>query len=98
MRVLRRLLLRGKEITAEDLNELEDVYISEMLPSKLGWNKAFVCDEVIRGYAGELQDFLESVYYGREALSGFDIAYEIVQVIYAAYLSASEGRRVNINS
>ena len=81
-----------------DEDGLEDVYISEMLPSKLGWNKAFVCDEIIRGYAGELQDFLESVYYGREALSGFDIAYETVQVIYAAYLSASEGRRVNIKS
>ncbi len=80
-----------------DEDGLEDVYISEMLPSKLGWNKAFVCDEIIRGYAGELRDFLEAVYYGREALSGFDIAYETVRVIYAAYLSAYEGRRVNIN-
>ncbi len=61
-------------------------------------NKAFVCDEVIRGYAGELQDFLDSVANDREPLSGFDIAYETVQVIYAAYLSASEGRRVNIKS
>ena len=76
---------------------LEDVYISEMLPSKLGWNKAFVCDEVIRGYSGELRDFLEAVAYDRKAESGFDIAYETVQVIYAAYLSASEGRRVNVN-
>ena len=80
-----------------DEDGLEDVYISEMLPSKLGWNKAFVSDEIIRGYAGELRDFLEAVAYDREALSGFDIAYETVQVIYAAYMSAYEGRRVNIN-
>ena len=68
-----------------------------MLPSKLGWNKAFVSDEIIRGYANELKDFLEAAAYDREAVSGFDVAYETVQVIYAAYLSASEGRRVNIN-
>lgn len=80
-----------------DENGLEDVYISEMLPSKLGWNKAFVTDEIIRGYSWELRDFLEAVAYGREALSGFDVAYETVQVIYAAYMSAYEGRRVTLN-
>ena len=79
-----------------DEEGLDDVYISEMLPSKLGWNKAFISDEVIRGYSDELRDFLECVAYDREPLSGFDIAYETVQVIYAAYLSAHEGRRVNI--
>ena len=80
-----------------DEEGLDDVYISEMLPSKLGWNKAFISDEVIRGYSDELKDFLECVAYDREPLSGFDIAYETVQVIYAAYLSAHEGRRVNID-
>ena len=80
-----------------DEDGLDDVYISEMLPSKLGWNKAFVSDEIIRGYANELKDFLEAAAYDREAVSGFDVAYETVQVIYAAYMSAYEGRRVNIN-
>lgn len=80
-----------------DEDGLEDVYISEMLPSKLGWNKAFVSDEIIRGYTGELRDFLEVAAYDRDSLSGFDIAYETVQVIYAAYMSAHEGRRVSIN-
>ena len=79
-----------------DEEGLDDVYISEMLPSKLGWNKAFVSDEIIRGYSDELKDFLECVAYDREPLSGFDIAYETVQVIYAAYLSAYEGRRVDL--
>lgn len=79
-----------------DEEGLENVYISEMLPAKTGWNKAFVCDEVIRGYAGELKDFLETVAYDKQPESGFDIAYETMQVIYAAYLSASEGRRVNL--
>lgn len=79
-----------------DEDGLENVYISEMLPSKLGWNKAFVSDEIIRGYSDELRDFLECAAYDKEPLSGFDIAYETVQVIYAAYMSAYEGRRVEI--
>ena len=79
-----------------DEDGLEDVYISEMLPSKLGWNKAFVNDEVIRGYSGELRDFLECVALDREPISGFDVAYETAQVIYAAYLSAYEGRHVKL--
>ena len=54
-----------------DEDGLEDVNISEMLPRKLGWNKAFVSDEMIRGYTGELQDFVEAVaaksfYFGSE--------------------------------
>ena len=44
-----------------------------MLPSKLGWNTAFVSDEVIRGYMGELQDFVEAVAYDREPASGSDL-------------------------
>ena len=80
-----------------DEEGLADVYISEMLPSKLGWNKAFISDEVIRGYSDELRDFLECAAFDKEPLSGFDIAYETVQVIYAAYLSAYEGRRVILN-
>ena len=79
-----------------DEDGLDKVYISEMLPKKLGWNKAFVNDEIIRGYAGELLDFLMTIAYDKEPVSGFDIAYDTVKVIYAAYLSAQEGRRINI--
>ena len=93
-------------MTTKNLNEYEhrhiaarpeDVYISEMLPSKLGWNKAFVSDEVIRGYAGELKDFLETIALDKTPVSDFDIAYKTIQVIYAAYLSSEEGRRVNLD-
>lgn len=79
-----------------DEEGLEDVYLAEMLPSKLGWNKSFVSDEVIRGYMGELQDFMEAVAYDREPASGFDIAFDTTKIMYAAYLSAEEGRRVDL--
>ena len=73
----------------------EAVVLGEMLPSKLGWNGAFVSDEVIRGYMGELQDFMEAVAYDREPASGFDLAYETAKIMYAAYQSAEEGRRID---
>ena len=78
-----------------DEEGMEDVYLSEMLPAKLGWNKAFVSDEVIRGYTGELQDFMETIAYDKTPVSGFDLAYETAKVMYAAYQSAEEGRRID---
>jgi predicted dehydrogenase len=73
---------------------LENVNISEMLPSKLGWNKVFVADEILRGYTDELKDFVECVAYNRKPLSDFDLAYECMKVIYAAYWSAEEGKKI----
>ena len=78
-----------------DEDGLEDIVLGEMLPSKLGWNGAFVSDEVIRGYMGELQDFMEAVAYDREPASGFALAYETAKIMYAAYQSAEEGRRID---
>lgn len=77
-----------------DEERLEDVYISEMLPSKIGWNHPFLEDEIIRGYTDEMKDFIESVYYDREPKSGFDLAYDTLKIIYAAYKSAEIGKAV----
>lgn len=79
-----------------DEDNLDDVYISEMLPSKTGWNNPFLEDEIIRGYTDEMRDFIESVYYGREPKCGFDIAYNSTKVIYAAYKSAELGVAVEL--
>ncbi len=77
-----------------DEDGLDGVYISEMLPSKTGWNRPFIADDIMRGYAGEMQDFMESVYFDREPKSGFRLACETANIIYAAYLSAELGRRI----
>lgn len=71
-----------------DEDRLDDVYISEMLPQKTGWNCPFLEDEIIRGYTDEMRDFIESIYYHRMPKSGFNLAYDTVKVIYAAYKSA----------
>ena len=79
-----------------DEEGLENVGFSEMLPAKTGWNKVFICDEIIRGYRGELQDFVEAVAFDREPASSFELAALTTRIIYAAYLSAETGRRVEL--
>lgn len=81
-----------------DEDNLEDVYLSEMLPSKIGWNKPFIIDDVVRGYMGEIQDFMESVAYDREPISGFQLAYDTAQITYAAYMSAELGKRIDLSN
>ena len=78
-----------------DEDGIEEMQISEMLPSKLGWQKPFIVPEIIRGYTGELQDFMECLAYGRQPLSDLQLASDTMKVAYAAYLSAEEGRRVD---
>ena len=74
-----------------DEERLDDVYISEMLPSKTGWNHPFLEDEIIRGYMDEMRDFMEAIYFDHEPKSSFSLAYDTVKIIYAAYKSAELG-------
>lgn len=80
-----------------DETGLGQIQLSEMLPAKLGWNKAFVSDEVIRGYMDELRDFMEAVALGRQPLSTLDLAIQVTKVLYAAYCSAEEERRIYLD-
>lgn len=77
-----------------DEDGLNNVYLSEMLPSKTGWNHPFLEDEIIRGYTDEMRDFMESIYFDREPKSGFDLAYDTTKLIYAAYKSSELGKAV----
>ena len=79
-----------------DEDNLEDVYISEMLPSKIGWNNPFLEDEILRGYVDEMRDFVESAYFDRESKSNFQLAYDSARIIYAAYMSAEIGKAVSL--
>lgn len=81
-----------------DEDNLDNVYISEMLPSKIGWNNPFLEDEILRGYTDEMRDFVESVYYDREPQSGFALAYDTIKIIYAAYMSAELGNKVELSA
>jgi predicted dehydrogenase len=79
-----------------DEAKLKDVYITEKVDRKTGWQ--FVClqEEWTRGYLQEIQDFMECVATGRAPLAGVDLAYEAIRIHYAAYRAAEEGRRVSL--
>ena len=80
-----------------DEDGMDGVCLSEMLPAKTGWNRPFIADEIMRGYTGEMQDFMESIYFNREPKSGFKLAYDTIKIIYAAYMSAEMGKRVRLD-
>jgi len=72
---------------------LEDVHLTEKAQTKLGWQNIFLNESITRGYAGELQDFMEAVAFNRAPLSGFKLAYDTTKVVYGAYASAEKGQR-----
>ena len=53
------------------------------------FNKQFFADEVLRGYCNEITDFMESVINDREPESSFELASQVIKVIYASYYSNS---------
>lgn len=81
--------------TADDKG-LDNVEWGELVKNKTGWNNVYVSDPIIRGYMGEMQEFLSAIAEDREAETGFDIAYEIIRVVYASFRSAEEGRRIDL--
>jgi len=84
------------ELYLPDDDGLENFSLSEMLPVKTGWNRAFAADDIIRGYVGEIQDFCEAVACDREAKSNFKLAYDSALAMYAAYYSAEADRRITV--
>jgi predicted dehydrogenase len=73
-----------------------DEYITEKVETKGGWQFPSPDEDWMRGYPQEMADFVDAVREEREPLSGALLARETVEVIYAAYVSAEEGRRVDL--
>jgi len=84
------------EIYAPDAHIFGDEYIAERLETKAGWNFPSPDDNWMRGYAQEMEDFIDAVRLNRDPASGIELAMDTVEVIYAAYTAAEEGRRVTI--
>jgi len=73
-----------------------DEYLAEKISTRDGWNFASPDEHWASGYHQEMQDFIEAIAHQREPLSGWLLARDVVAVIYAAYVSAEEGRRVEV--
>lgn len=79
-----------------DAASLEDVYVTEKIDNKGGWQFVLLDELMARGYIGEMQDFIDCVVHGGIPQSDFDLAYTSMQAIYAAYESAATDRRVRL--
>ena len=79
-----------------DEEKLAHVYITEKVDRKTGWQYVCLEEEWTRGYLQEIQDFMECVAFGRQPLSGLEVAVETLKVHCAGYWSAEEGRRIRL--
>jgi predicted dehydrogenase len=71
-------------------------YITEKVETKAGWQFPSPDEDWTRGYPQEIEDFISSILEDRNPISGIDLACEVVEVIYAAYLSAETGKRIEL--
>jgi predicted dehydrogenase len=84
------------ETYAPDPAVFGEEYFTERLETRAGWQRPS-CDEAwFRGFAQEIEDFVTTIRTGGSPQSGIELAVACVDVIYAAYLSAEQGRRVSL--
>lgn len=81
---------------APDPSIFEPEYLMEKLETKAGWSSPAPDEDWTQGHRHTLQDFVESVAESRPPLSDGSLGRDVVEVVYAGYLSAAEGRRVEL--
>jgi predicted dehydrogenase len=84
------------EAFAPDASIFENEYIAEKLETKAGWSYPSIDEEWMLGYPLEARDFIESVMFDREPVATGRLGRDVVEVLYAAYASADEGRRIDL--
>jgi len=73
-----------------------DEYIHEKIETVAGWTNPSPEEAWVQGYAQEIADFVGAIAEDRPPLSGAFVAKDVTVVLYAAYVSAAEGRRVQV--
>ena len=81
---------------APDPGIFGDEYISEKIETKGGYTFPSPEEDWNLGYPQEMADFITCIAEGREAASGFLLARDTTIVLYAGYVAAEEGRRVDL--
>ncbi|TET62146.1 Gfo/Idh/MocA family oxidoreductase [Candidatus Aerophobetes bacterium] len=84
------------EVFAPDERGFQDEYITEKTETKAGWSFPSPDEDWARGYPQEMEDFIESVVLNRDPISDADLARQVIEVIYASYLSAEERSEVEL--
>ena len=84
------------QVYAADASVFPGEPLQEKLTTNAGWSYPPTDMEYMLGYAPEIQDFVSAVAHDRPPLSDAALGRAVVQAIYAAYLAAEEGRRVEL--
>lgn len=84
------------EVYAPEPHIFRDEYIAEKLETKAGWNFPSPDEDWVRGYPQEMEDFVDAVLFDKEPVSGIELARDVIEAIYAAYLSAEKGKRIDL--
>jgi predicted dehydrogenase len=83
-------------VYSPEKNVFGSEYITEKVETTAGWQFPSPDEDWMRGYPQEMEDFVDAILEDRDPISGAALAYETVEVIYAAYLSAETGKRVEL--
>jgi predicted dehydrogenase len=84
------------EAFAPDASVFGDEYLMEKLETSAGWSPPAPDEDWAQGHRQMLQDFVGSVADGRPPLATGELGRDVIRLVYAAYLSAAEGRRVEL--
>lgn len=79
-----------------DPTPVKDVYFNEKQETKAGLSFPNPHEEWLLGYPHEIQDFMEAIAFDRQPLTGLDLAKQVVEVLYAGYVSLEEGHKVQL--
>ncbi|MFQ5738629.1 MAG: Gfo/Idh/MocA family protein [Acidobacteriota bacterium] len=79
---------------APDSSVFAGQYLMEKLETKSGWSTPIPDEDWSAGHLSMCRDFISAVAEDRPARSQGRLGAQVVRVVYAAYCSASEGRRV----
>lgn len=73
-----------------------DEYLVEKTETKEGWSFPAPDEDAVTGYPEELRDFIGAIANGRAPKSDLLLASDTLILVYAAYLSAEQGRAVDL--
>ncbi|MBC8329885.1 MAG: Gfo/Idh/MocA family oxidoreductase [Planctomycetes bacterium] len=83
---------------APDEAAFDGVYLQEKLGTRAGWSTPMPDEDWSSGHLAMCEAFVGDVAGGRAPLADGSLGLDVVEVVYAAYLSAAEGRRVALGA
>jgi predicted dehydrogenase len=69
-------------------------YITEKLETSAGWSPPQPDEDWVQGHRAMVQDFVACVAEGRQPKADGELGRDAIRVVYGAYQSAEEGRRI----